>query len=111
MTAVGLLARRSAHGLDAPADERPDWRRSAACIGRWDLFTGFLPKQVDVQARACHVCRHCDVSGQCEIFAALHYNADVVLAGKTWRNGRPELLPDPGCGPWCIEIRRSRRAS
>jgi hypothetical protein len=101
---TGTLQRRSAWDLDTPVDKGLDWRQHAACVGQWDLFTGFLPTQVDEQAKAAHICRHCDVAGQCAIFSALHRNDGIVQAGLLWNNGRSFELPDPGHGAWCGRI-------
>ncbi len=109
MTAATLT--RSTWGLSTPRDDRPWWRR-AACIDTPHLHTADVARGVptakDPHALAAHICRHCPVLAQCYAEAKRTQPREVVQAGlwwPIWQTRQPKRLPDPGCGPWCWQLR------
>lgn len=100
---------RSTWGLDSHRGT-PWWER-AACIDTAEMHTGDH-RQVDIAARARHIClAHCPVLRQCAAEAERYQPRGVVQGGRIW----PELgyagrrvvpIPEPGCGQWCAHLRR-----
>ncbi|MFD9906364.1 WhiB family transcriptional regulator [Streptomyces sp. NPDC059063] len=68
-------------------DERPDWRRSAACahLPQRSVFTR-VPSEAAEVLRACN---HCPIRKECEaVVDPAHTWFDGVSGGRLWRNGR-----------------------
>ena len=106
---------RSAYGLASLGE---DWRRDAVCTPT--LHTDY-PRSLSgydnhPAAEARHICRqHCPVASACSRHTRREQDAGrtpagVVQAGLVWLDvpkvGPVKMQPaDPGCGPWCRELR------
>jgi len=102
---------RSAYGLASLGD---DWRLRAVCTP--DLHTDYH-RGSDQPTRARHNClRHCPALAECARYTDRLAESGrapygIVQAGLVWcdaasRQGPiAEQPPDPGCGPWCKDLR------